>query len=292
MVFAFVLWGGSSLLISGNQGITYAGAINGKKVSYKEYEDMYRLVGLFADPRLPHQETPEGQAWFHLVLKREAEKKKITTNDAEVKDQIQKLFPSGQFSPENYTYWVKNVTGVSPRNFEEMIRQMVCIQKLTNQIYSEPVTVDDYEIRDKYLDENNSLDAEFAQYDSEEAAKKAYEELNKPEAWAAAKEKDPKFATPTGFISLEALNKLWLVPREQVYSLLKLEIGQISTPVKSQKGFALYHILNKRIVSEKDMDEKTKDLYRQKASETKKLFRIKKWSEDLFRQANVKKFSE
>jgi hypothetical protein len=133
MVMAFILWGASSVLVSQNKSTSYAGEIFGEKVSYKEYNDISKMLYLFTD-KTASSGSDDTDIWLYLILKHEARKRKIPVVDEEVMEQIKKMFgglPS--LDPQRYEQWVRNVMRESPRSFEEIVREFIRIQKLMHQ---------------------------------------------------------------------------------------------------------------------------------------------------------------
>ena len=125
-----VVWGlGSIVRRSG--GPSYAGEIFGKKISFREYAASWRAVKNDAMMRyedfhkIYKQLDLEGQAWDRLILLHEAKRQRIKVDDKEVIDTIQGfqfLIRDGQFDNELYAYVLTNKLGVSPREFEEDMR--------------------------------------------------------------------------------------------------------------------------------------------------------------------------
>ncbi len=292
MVMAFILWGGSSLLVSQNKSTSYAGEIFGKRVPYKDYNDISKILNLFVDPGSLSKTSPEGQIWFYLVLDHEARKNKISVTDEEVRDQIEKLFSGGQaFNPARYENWVRNVVRENPRNFEELVREFIRIQKLISQTVNQPMDVNDQEITKKYLDGNNTLDIEFAKFASEDEAKKWGAKVTTEKLWEEEKKKDPKLITTSGSLSLPALGKKLEISENDTQSLLNLDKGTISPLTKTgDKGFVIIRILNKKVASEKDINDKIREDYRKKVLEEKNGHRIQDWSAELMSKANAKKY--
>jgi hypothetical protein len=140
IIITFILWGASSLLISQSRSTSYAGEAFGRRVSYKEYNDISKMITLFKPPL----ETSAGETgtdseiWLYLALKREAEKTKISASDEEVRLEIQKMFGMREiFDARRYEEWVRGVLKDNPRNFEELVRTQIRIRKLIRSVVPE-----------------------------------------------------------------------------------------------------------------------------------------------------------
>jgi len=140
---AFILWG----VPNRAKGEKYAGTISGRKVSWAEYYKSlracehqailtYTLTGTGGNK---HQEKRrnlnlEKQAWQRLLLLDKAKKEGIKIEDAEVIAAIKKipLFQDkeGFFSKQRYKQ-ILNYLGISPREFEEEIRDTLKISNFS-----------------------------------------------------------------------------------------------------------------------------------------------------------------
>lgn len=154
LVAAFILWGASSALISQNKTTSYTGEVFGRRVSYKEYNDVSKMLDIFASSGDKSVHADDSEIWLHLVLKREAERKKIRVTDEEVRDQIRKMFGGENFDSRRYEYWVQNVLRDNPRRFEELAREFIRIQKLILSVNLQNNEVTEEEIKSRYLAEN------------------------------------------------------------------------------------------------------------------------------------------
>jgi len=139
IVFAFILWGGSSLIISQSKGASYAGEVFGKKVTHKEFNEVSKMVSLFStDDKISVGENSDDKAWLYLVLKREADKKKITVSDEEVRSYIATIFAKrGGIDFRTYELWIRNVLREDPRSFEEQVRTYLKCQKLLREVFAQ-----------------------------------------------------------------------------------------------------------------------------------------------------------
>ncbi len=144
LIFLFCSWGAFSVSVQFRDKGQIAGRVFGSAVSYQEFNKLRKATGIFTltgerekDPGILHQLT-----WQNLVFAREARRRWIKVSDEEVSDQVQKLLEVQKIpstSPEVYERWVRSISGAAPREFEEMVREMIRIQKLLKEVRSEPV---------------------------------------------------------------------------------------------------------------------------------------------------------
>ncbi|MBI4549542.1 MAG: SurA N-terminal domain-containing protein [Candidatus Omnitrophica bacterium] len=137
IIIAFILWGASSLLVSQNRSTSYAGEVFGRKVSYKEYNDISKMLSVFKPPLETSQTgtASDDEIWLYIALKREAEQTKIPADDESVRLEIQKMFGMNElFDPRRYEEWVRDVLKENPRNFEELVRTQIRIRKLIQSV--------------------------------------------------------------------------------------------------------------------------------------------------------------
>lgn len=138
IVFVFIVWGGSSLIVSQSRGTSYAGKAFGKKVTHKEFNDAFKMANIFADETLSAGKSSEDKAWVYLVLRHEADKRNIKVPDEEVKGYIAAIFAKrGGMDLRSYESWVRNILREDPRNFEEQARSFLKIQKLLRELAAE-----------------------------------------------------------------------------------------------------------------------------------------------------------
>ncbi len=156
LIAAFVLWGASSMLISQNRTTSYAGEVFGRRVSYKEYNDISNMLNLFSSPNEISRHAEDTEIWLHLVLKREAEREKIPVADEEVKDQIRQMFGGERFDARRYEQWVQSVLRDNPRSFEEITREFIRIQKLIRSANLQRDAVSEEEIKTRYAADHPS----------------------------------------------------------------------------------------------------------------------------------------
>jgi hypothetical protein len=162
---AFILWGSGSVM-RGRQELTYAGIISGRKIPLTDYRDAIAAVNNQAIMRFgdnpseikKHVDLP-GQAWIRLILLDEARKRRISSNDKEVVEEIQSYAffqRKDRFDGRLYSELLQYVFHTPARVFEEQMRQNIIISKLYEGVTS-GIKVTDPEIKAEYKKANEEL---------------------------------------------------------------------------------------------------------------------------------------
>lgn len=162
---AFALWGFGGAMRS-REETAPVGKILGRTISKLEFDESLAAVKTtsliqFGDklPEIEKYLDLPSQAWDRLILLQEAKKRRISTSDKEVITAIQEA-PYFQnksgFSNKIYGETLRYVFRLQARVFEEQMRQSLTLSKLYKQI-TEAITVNDDEIRQRYLENNEEL---------------------------------------------------------------------------------------------------------------------------------------
>ncbi|HOW87288.1 MAG TPA: SurA N-terminal domain-containing protein [Candidatus Omnitrophota bacterium] len=134
VVGSFILWGGYSVSALKKEG-RFAGEIFGKTVSFQEYNQFYSATQLFMPTEKP-LEDPEAlrsYTWQNIIYAREAKREGVKISDEDVRNEIANLLKQqGLVNPtqEQYKIWLTRALHMSPRDFEEGLREFMRIQKL------------------------------------------------------------------------------------------------------------------------------------------------------------------
>ena len=134
VVGSFILWGGYSVSALKKEG-RYAGEVFGKSVSFQEYNQFYRATQLFMPSEKP-LEDPEllrKYTWQNIIYSHEAKQSGIKITDEDVRNELANILKQqGLISPtpEQYKIWLTRSLHISPREFEEGLREFMRIQKL------------------------------------------------------------------------------------------------------------------------------------------------------------------
>ena len=185
---AFVLWGSGSAIRSRDLP-KYAGNIFGRRISFSQYEKSllacrnYALL-IYGDNfnRIAQFLDLEEAAWERLILNYQAKKENIEISDEEVVEFVRKipLFQTeGRFNQDRYNTLLQYAFRVSPREFEEQLREVLKINKLKDRVTSH-LKLADEEIDKEYKKENEEAEALYIFIDPEkfkEQIHPAYEEL-------------------------------------------------------------------------------------------------------------------
>lgn len=170
---AFVIWGTGSMGKSKDKGPSYAGVIDNRKVSFDDFAESITaarcqvFLNLFNQPTalealLKNNEFLGRLGWDMLMMSHEAKKRKIKVSDKEVIDFIRShpLFNrNGKFDDRIYEYVLRNNLGVYPRDFEEIVRDILVIYKL-NSIITKDVAISDEEVLTQYKNDNKDFNEE------------------------------------------------------------------------------------------------------------------------------------
>lgn len=137
VVGSFILWGGYSVSALKKEG-RYAGEAFGKAVTFQEYNQFYRATQLFMPSEKPLEDPDllRDYTWQNIIYSREAKHRGIQITDAEVQKEIANILQQqGLVSPttEQYKIWLTRTLHLSPREFEEGLREFMRIQKLLRQ---------------------------------------------------------------------------------------------------------------------------------------------------------------
>ncbi|HOE68425.1 MAG TPA: SurA N-terminal domain-containing protein [Candidatus Omnitrophota bacterium] len=143
VVVSFVIWGGYSMTTLRKEG-RYAGEAFGKPVTFQEYNKFYRATELFMPEKnrseLEDPEVVRTFTWQNIVYSREAQRLGIAVTDSEVRDQIATILTQqGLSNPtrEQYHIWLTRNLRVTPREFEEGLREIMRIQKFLKTKFEE-----------------------------------------------------------------------------------------------------------------------------------------------------------
>ncbi|MFH1338986.1 MAG: SurA N-terminal domain-containing protein [Candidatus Omnitrophota bacterium] len=174
---AFCFWGFGSAL-RGREESAFAGKVSGRPVSIQDYVKNYQavrnqyLIQLGGEQlaKLEKYLDLETQAWDRIVLLEETKRKKIRVSDEEIVNLV-KQYPffqrDGKFDPKLYREIVTYEFGISPREFEEQVRDNSKIAKLFQKTTGD-IKVSDNEIRDAYSEENEQISLDYVRAGAEE----------------------------------------------------------------------------------------------------------------------------
>jgi hypothetical protein len=132
-----LLFGAGSLadLFGGKKSGRYAGEAFGKPVSFQEYNQFYRATQIFmpAEKPLEDPELLRNYTWQNIVYSREAKRNGIQITDEAVNREVANILKQQGLAnptPEQYKIWLTRSLRMSPREFEEGLREFMRIQEL------------------------------------------------------------------------------------------------------------------------------------------------------------------
>lgn len=136
VVVSFVIWGGYSVTTLKKEG-RYAGEVFGKSVTFQEYNKFYNATQLFMPSKdkteLENPEVIRTLTWQNIIYAREAKRMGIQVTDEEVRQEVSNILTQQGISApteDQYRIWLTRTLRISPRDFEEGLREFMRIQKL------------------------------------------------------------------------------------------------------------------------------------------------------------------
>lgn len=167
---AFVMWGNASLSRSKDKGPNYVGIVNNRKVSFDELYMALSgvrsqvILNYFNQPQildviLKNKPMLAKIAWDRILLLDEAKRLKIKAPDKEVIAFIRShplFLRNGAFDDRFYSYMLRNSIGLEPRDFEEIVRENLIIQKLSSDI-TRDIKISDEDVFTEYKKDFSKL---------------------------------------------------------------------------------------------------------------------------------------
>ncbi len=273
----------------------------GVKVPVENYYFVKGAIGIFGNkwgaPAQTSEELEE-QIWEQLLLSYESFRREINVEQKEFEDELEKMLNSEKVTfkwrddKKAYSDWIKERAGEPVELFENQLRHMMQLQKLRQQVMDgiKP-EVREEEAYQEFLNEWNTLSVELAQFDKIEEAEGFYKKVkNKVKLWERETKKNPKLFRRPGFVAAEFLMEMWKFPRDEIYKMLKQDIGDIYPPIPIYGGkYGVLKILEKRLAEESRFPELRKSYYSQ--IEMKKKYEgLQDWIKKLKDEAKIKVF--
>ena len=160
IVLSFVAWGVGTLSISSQNSSPYAGSVRGQKITQKEFMMTMRFYEIMIRAQEKEKNDKEKEksdkdkdkdadteikplsydqlralAWQTIILSREAKHQGINITNEDTKLEINKYFPVQDGAGLRiYEQWVQQNFGSRPRDFEEVIRRHLAVQKIREKI--------------------------------------------------------------------------------------------------------------------------------------------------------------
>lgn len=169
IILVFGFFGQAYLLDDGGRP-NDAGKIFGKKISLKEFQRNLHQTQIQAMiqygqnfEKISQFLNLEAEAWDRIILLREAKKRKIKISDQEVIDTIQNYSffqRDGQFDRLLYDDILRYAFKITPRNFEEGIRDSLNFARLFEQETSH-ITIPEEEVFEEFQRKNEKIQVSY-----------------------------------------------------------------------------------------------------------------------------------
>lgn len=293
VVACFALFGGYSAKTQFQKEGRIAGEVFGKAVTLQEYDRFFRANQIFSLTGKPIKDFDilRIQTWQNILYSREAKRLGIAVTDEEVRQELVGLLAKvglGNPSEAQYEQWLSNTFREQPRRFEEMMRDMISIQKLVRQVMSAPVNPPSEDQIKKQFDlENNWVTFKIRYFESEKEAHDAQPGLEKDNAWKATVADK---ATPVNVKTYEStplrdLIRIFQIDETAAQGFMNLEKNQNSPPVVSGNGWAVIRLVDKKTADPASFEEWKKNYLDQLAYRN-----YVQWSMELRKQAELKDY--
>ena len=276
----------------------FSGELFGMPVPMGNYYFVKDVIILFGNQwgaQPTTAEELENCIWDNLLLSYEAFRRDITVKQDEVDAEITKMLQAEkvQFDWKQekgaYAKWVKEKTNGTVELFENRISHLIQLKTLRQQVLDSIVTTaNDEEAYQEFLNEYNTLSVELVQFDELKNAEEFCKKIKtNPKLWEKEKNKRPKDFKRPGFVALEFLMDIWKFPKDAVYKMMQMKVGDIYPPEPIYKGYGVFKVLQQRPADESQYP-KLKDSYHEQIRMKKKYDGLKEWFENLKKEANIK----
>jgi hypothetical protein len=276
----------------------YAGEFAGwqVKVPLNNYYFVRSVLNVFgtrwgATPQ--NEKEIEERIWEQLVLSFEAFKRGIKVETPEVEEEVGKILKDEKVGfdwkkdPAAYEKWVKEKTHEPVNFFQNQLTHLIQLEKLRKQVLeSVKPAVSEDEARDEYINEYNTMELELVQFDELKDAQDYYKKMRDPALWDKQAQKDPKFFKRPGFVSFEFLINMWIIPKADLYKMLKMEVNSIYPPTPIYKGYGVFRIIKKREADPAEFP-KLRDSYFKQVENIKKYEGLNNWVKKLKEEARI-----
>lgn len=275
--------------------LSLAGEAFGKPVTKEEFDFAYRTTTIFSvtGKEAAQEEEQRIEAWKHIILLKEAEQEKVFVGRDELEKELTRLLSEKNVPYGSYSYilWVQQTFGEEYDRFEKRVENLLRVKKLIDGIMHPPAPIIKEEAaKQKFLNQYNSMATEFVNFPTLEEAQVFYKKIT-PEGWDKEKIKNPKFSTPTGHISLEAVIDLWQVPTEDAYRIHAMALDQIAMPAKMYKGYGVFRLKEKKDADLTEYTDKKKQEYLKILKQVYYYDKTQKVIQDIFKRANFKDYA-
>jgi hypothetical protein len=277
----------------------FAGEFFGMPVPMSNYYFIKSAIIVFGNQwgaQPTTSEELENCIWDNLLLSYEAFRRGITVKQDEVDTEISKMLQAEKVAfdwkqeRQAYAKWVKDKTNGSVELFQSQIEHLIQLKKLRQQVLDSIVTTaNDEEAYQEFLNEYNTLSVELVQFDELKNAEEFFKKVKtNPRIWEKEKNKRPKDFKRPGFVALEFLMDIWKLPKDAVYKMMQMKVGDIYPPQTIYKGYGVFKVLQQRPADESQYP-KLKESYHDQIRMKKKYDSLNdEWFKNLKKEANIK----
>lgn len=272
----------------------FVGEMFGRRVPRADYDFAAKTFSIFsmAKAEATTEEAKRAEVWKQLVFEHEADLRGIQIAKEDVQKELERLLAEKnvQYGSLAYFDFIQSNFGEDAQTFERRMEGLLKVKALLNGILNPPPPViKDEDAKQKFLNQYNSMNVDMVRFDTLPEAQAFFKKMT-GKKWDEEKKKNPKFATPTGHISLEALIDLWKVPFDDAYRVHKLAIGKIAAPVPMYKGYGVFRVTEKKDADPKIYDDKKKQEYVKVLKQVYYYEKSQKQVDDIAKRAALKDF--
>lgn len=275
-----------------------AGELFGVSVPMNNYYFAKANVLLFgnrwgASPR--NEQEVEQAAWDQLLMSFIAFREQLDVPREDVEQEITRTLQAEgagfdwKSDRQAYEAWVKEKTRLSVEVFEGQLRHLLQISRLRDKVReSINPEVTEEEARQKFLNENNTLSVELAQFDDLTEAERFYRKSARSSRyWEKYKKRHPGIFKRPGFVSLEFQIDLWGFPQQAADEMMAMQPGEVYPPRAIYKGYAVFKVLETR-PADRSLFAGAKEGYIEKVRDIKKHQGLDAWMKNLRQRADIK----
>jgi len=274
----------------------FVGEFFGVQVPLQNYQFVKNVATVFGfrDAQPKTDQDKENYYWDQLLYSFESFRRNILISQEELDKEIEKLLAAEKVTfdfkkdTDAFNTWLKNRTNVTPEIFNNMIRHLLQVQKLKQQVLDsvDPV-VDEKEAHEKFLNQYNTLGVELVECATLKEAEDIYRKAKADKkSWDIQKSKRPNDFKRPGFVSCEFLIDIWKFPQQATRKMVRMKAGEFYKPEPIYKGYAVFKILETRPAQESDFKKNKRPFFDQ-VKMRKKYEVLGAWFEDLKKQAHI-----
>lgn len=166
---AFLLWGTEALTRSKQKGPAFAGFVGSQRISFNAlYESMMAvrsqiILNYGNQPDMVRKLTDDRPmmaklGWERIIMLNETKRNKVRVSDRDVANYLRShplFLRNGRFDEKIYSHLLQYTVGLTPRAFEEFIRENLAIIRLQEGMVKDITGADDEAKakRTKFLDD-------------------------------------------------------------------------------------------------------------------------------------------